>query len=258
MEKKEPFGMKKHRGIILGLGLAVVLGLSARDAQAGNLTITITSSGFAPISFDFTDPFFAQPGGDANHVTANIANLNTALAGSAYSFNDLGASSNNPGAAAGANIGETGTVLQTSGGATDITIVASQGAFTIPNGSGTLSSASGGTYTNATSGDTTTVFGALDGTQTLPANVYTASGASPESYSNGSGTMVPAIGAPGGYSLSSSVAIMMAPSVGAQDRFTASTVFTAVPEPAGIVMMVTGMPLPLVVMGLLRRRRTAA
>ena len=32
----------------------------------------------------------------------------------------------------------------------------------------------------------------------------------------------------------------------------------AVPEPASIIMMLTGMPLPLVVMGLLRRRRAAA
>jgi hypothetical protein len=250
--------MKKQRGLFLGLALAALLGLSARDAQAGNLTITITSSGFAPISFDFTDPFFAQPGGDANHVTANIQNLNTALAGSAYSFNDLGASSNNPGSAAGANIGETGTVIQTSGGATDITIVASQTGFNIPSGPGLLSSASGGTYTNATAGDTTTVYGALDGTQTLPHDVYTADGTSPQSYSNGSGTTVPAVGSAGGYTLTSSVSILMSPSVNASDRFTASTVFTAVPEPASIVMMVTGMPLPLVVLGLLRRRRAAA
>jgi hypothetical protein len=33
---------------------------------------------------------------------------------------------------------------------------------------------------------------------------------------------------------------------------------TSIPEPASLVMMLTGMPLPLVVLGLLRRRRAAA
>jgi hypothetical protein len=36
------------------------------------------------------------------------------------------------------------------------------------------------------------------------------------------------------------------------------TVTNVIPEPASLVMMLTGMPLPLVVLGLLRRRRAAA
>jgi hypothetical protein len=42
------------------------------------------------------------------------------------------------------------------------------------------------------------------------------------------------------------------------DQITVSTKFvSAIPEPASLVMMLTGMPLPLVVLGLLRRRRAA-
>jgi hypothetical protein len=33
---------------------------------------------------------------------------------------------------------------------------------------------------------------------------------------------------------------------------------TVIPEPASLILMLTGMPLPLVVMGLIRRRRAAA
>ena len=44
------------------------------------------------------------------------------------------------------------------------------------------------------------------------------------------------------------------------DGFTGSVrvTGTAVPEPASMVMFMTGMPLPLVLVGLLRRRRRAA
>lgn len=46
----------------------------------------------------------------------------------------------------------------------------------------------------------------------------------------------------------------------AHDNFQGSVTISAtpVPEPASLVMLVTGMPLPLVVLGLLRRRRAAA
>jgi hypothetical protein len=262
MEKKELDSMKRLRGLIWGLGFAAIVGLSAREAQAGPLTITLTWGGGAhTLSFDYTTAY-AQTGSTANSLTVNTQALNAALTGSAFTFTDLGASSNNPGSggAAGATISETGTVLQSTTGTTDMTISVNQTGFTIPSGPGMLSSSSGGTYTTATTGDTTRVFSTLDGTNTSPTDVYTYSGtSSTQSYSNSTHpTMVMVTGSSSGYPLGDSVAITMGAKLNAKDQFTVSAVFAAVPEPASLVMMVTGMPLPLVVMGLLRRRRAAA
>jgi hypothetical protein len=49
-----------------------------------------------------------------------------------------------------------------------------------------------------------------------------------------------------------------ATAAGGSVGFTNKVTVTGIPEPASVVMMLTGMPLPLVVLGLLRRRRAAA
>jgi hypothetical protein len=48
------------------------------------------------------------------------------------------------------------------------------------------------------------------------------------------------------------------PAFPGNDVFTGTTSVLAIPEPASLIMMVTGMPVSLVVMGLFRRRRGAA
>jgi hypothetical protein len=47
------------------------------------------------------------------------------------------------------------------------------------------------------------------------------------------------------------------PGTGTTDQFAVAATLSAVPEPASLILMLTGLPLPLVVVGLLRRRAAA-
>jgi hypothetical protein len=254
MEKKELYSMKRHRGLFLTLGLAALMGLSAPEARAGNVTLTLTWTGGTTGPIDFTSPF-AQLGSTANSLTIDTSVLNSFLAGngSDFTFSELGASSNNPGDPSGAVLRETGTgILSGGGGATSIDIVATQTDFTSPSGPGTLISASSANFTSTAVGSQTS-FGSLDATSTAPL-----------AYSPPGGFAMNSTGATGsaaGYTLTASTTIdLTGGSTGASDQATNKVTFTAaaIPEPASIVMMLTGMPLPLVVLGLLRRRRAAA
>jgi hypothetical protein len=246
--------MVRHRRLFLALALGALLSLTGREANAGNLTITVSWTG-GSISVDFTDPQ-AVPGGTANSFAIDPTLLNTAIAASGYQFSELGGSSNNPGDPSGAILRVTGTALLngTVAPPSALTVTASQTEFTSPSGTGTLDSQSSANFRNATagSGETSTV--SLDATST-PSLAFAPPGAF---LTNSTG----ASGSAAGYTLSAEVIITLvgaSGTSGASDQFTNNVTFTAViPEPASLVMMVTGMPLPLVVMGLLRRRRAAA
>jgi hypothetical protein len=245
--------MKKQRVWLVALGLIVLMGLSAPEARAGNVTLTLTWSGGTTGPIDFTSPF-AQLGSTADSLTIDTSVLNAFLAGngSDYMFSELGASNNNLGAPGGSQLRETGTgILSGAGGDTSITIVASQNGYTSPSGAGTLTSTSSANFLSTAVG-TQTSFGMLDATSTSPL-LYSPLGGFA---TNGTG----ATGSAAGYMLTaSSVIDLTGASTGASDQMTNNVTFAAsVPEPASIVMMLTGMPLPLVVLGLLRRRRATA
>jgi hypothetical protein len=245
--------MKKHRVVFLALGLAALVGLSAPEARAGNVTLTLTWSGGTTGPIDFTSPF-AQLGSTADSLTIDTGVLNAFLAGNGSNlmFSALGADSNNPGAAT-AVLRETGNaIISGAGGDNSISIVATQDGFMSPTGSGTLSQAAGANFTDTTT-STQTSSVALDATTT---SVPTFTGGGGFSTSS-----VPASGSSSGYSLTATSDISLAGSANStSDQFSNKATFAlaVVPEPASIVMMVTGMPLPLVVLGLLRRRRAAA
>jgi len=249
--------MKMHRGLFLGLGLAALLALPAPEATAGNITMTISWTGHS-LTIDFTSPF-AQAGSTANNLTINTSALNANLAanGSAYSFADLGAASNNPGVAnpTGSILGETGTaILSNTLGDKTILIDTTQTAFTIPSGPGTLFAGSTALFTNAGAGDTQKSGGSLDGFAPS-ALTFTniAGGPNPQPYSGSNS--IAATGNPAGYPLEVNTTLTLGNGL---DQFTTAVRFLGVPEPASLVMMLTGIPLPLVLMGLLRRRRAAA
>lgn len=248
--------MKKHRAIILALGLAALMGLSASEARAENVTLTLTWTG-GSVTIDFTSPF-AQAGSTPDLLTVDTGTLNAFLAanGSNYSFQDLGASSNNPGDPSGSVLRETGTaILSGTGGDSTITVHASQDSFTSPSGLGTLQSTSTANFTNVPVG-TSTSNSSLDATTTAPI-VYSSTGLPLNAHSGGNS--VGATGAPAGYTLDNTTIIALTGGATASDQFSVSSKFTSsgIPEPASLVLMLTGMPLPLVLVGLLRRRAKA-
>jgi hypothetical protein len=257
MEKMEFHSMKRPRVVFLALGLIALIGLSAPEARAENVTISLTWTG-GSTSIDFTSPF-AQAGSTANNLTVDTGVLNLFLAvhGSNMIFVDLGAASNNPGDPGGSILSLTGEALKiATPGANAMTIDASQTGFTTPSGPGTLVSSVTANFNNNPAG-TQTGQVSLDATLTPPLS-FTSTGSGPNSGS--STNSIAATASAAGYSLDNSAVVNFAGSgLEATDQFTVTTKFTAssIPEPASIVMMLTGMPLPLVVLGLLRRRRAA-
>jgi hypothetical protein len=157
-----------------------------------------------------------------------------------------------------------------------VTILASQTFFTnSPGSAATLGDSQSYTLTNTTGhpGDsqavksfydpTNTLFGTGIGTTStpgitlaLPAN----SGPPPTSSPvNGETTGVAPYMVP--YSLTTQLVITItgnSATPNAKDVFGAATTLTAVPEPASAVVFLTGMPVPLVVLGWLRRRKAAS
>jgi len=254
--------MMKYRGLFLALGLAALLGLTPPAAYAGNLTMTVTV-GASSVTFDFTNATLAAAGSNANTLVVNVDALRSTFLqpnGSAYTFADLGAASNNPGqpSPTGGTLSETGTaILNGTGSNNVITVAVSQTAFTVPLGPGSLGFASGALFTNATTGNTEVTSSSFNAGSTPPVTLTYDGLRNPEQLSNnGSQGGLTAVGS---YSLDNSATITLTGNSTTKDQFTVSAVFNAaVPEPASLVLMVTGMPLPLVVMGLLRRRRAAA
>jgi len=253
--------MSKLRGLFFSLGLAALTGFMASEAQAETLTLSVYAGTNTTVA-----PIYTVTGTSPTAVTANTGILNSDLAGAgfgAYSFTNLGGSSNNPGDnTVGSFILTSGNLTVTSGGSgegTAITVVLSEGGFTLPASSSSLldraqsnvagasmsSQMSTGTFTDATSTTVSTpliTLGTTGGDMTHTSSLGTyVTPFTLESQTTLAMTAASASG-PGSNGFSQKV------TVGA----------SAVPEPASLVLMLTGMPLPLVVLGLIRRRRAAA
>jgi hypothetical protein len=247
--------MTRQRGLFLALGLGALLSLTGREANAGDLTLTVSWTG-GSFSFDFTDPIAS---GDSNTNFLNVADttaLNSNIAASGYQFTGLTANTNNPGDPGGAILRVTGVAFLTGDVAppSALTITASQTEFTSPSGPGLLASQATANFTRADAGSSQSSNGQLDLQPPTPTLTFLPDVGSDRN-------AIGATGSAAGYTLSAQVNITLvgaSGTSGAGDQFTNNVAFlSVVPEPASLVMMVTGMPLPLVVMGLLRRRRAA-
>jgi len=246
--------MTRQRGLFLALALGALLSLTGREANAGNLTITVSWTG-GSTSVTFTDPQ-AVPGGTANSFAIDPTLLNAAVAASGYAFTELGGSSNNPGDPGGSILRLTGTAFLNGSvpPPSALTVEALQTEFTSPSGPGTLSTQATGNFRNAAAGTSQASSAALDATTVTILPDFTPPVASDTA-------TTAAVGSASGYTLSAKVVITLVGPTGlggVSDQFSNNVSFGAVPEPASLVMMLTGMPLPLVVMGLFRRRRAAA
>jgi hypothetical protein len=255
--------MTRHRGLVLALGLCALIGLTAREGRAETITMTLTWSG-GSLTFDNTSPLFALPGSSSTSLLVNTNAVNTFLNanGSEVNFSSLGASSNFPGAPAPGTgtLSESGiAVLNGTGAASAITVSVSEGGFLNPVGpSGTLSSAQAVIYTNVAAGATETSSSSYNALSTAPL-VSTSTGPALQHYSLGNSLAIAPVGP--GYSLDNTIAINFAGSPSpsaATNQFSVAATISAIPEPTSVIMMLTGVPLPLVVLGLLRRRRAAA
>lgn len=262
--------MRRHRRVFLGLAMSALVGLMTDGARAETITLTITANG-VPIVIS------GPPGSPASLVTSstsqslqiNTANLNTALtaAGSHYQFSDLGVVSNWPGTS-----GTTGAFLKTAGtlilgagltpDATPLTIVVTEDGFTAPIGSNArLTVTSNANYAGAPAGSTQTNTGSYNAVllnSPLPTGVLTSTGTNTN---NPSGNASVGIGTTTtGFTLDNRLAfsLLSNPSSNAADAFAITAQVQSVPEPESLALILTGMPVTLVVMGLLRRRRRAS
>jgi len=261
--------MKKQRGLIFGLGLAALIGLSTREANAAPMTLTVFLNNVS---------VFTAVGTNTT-VTANVTALNAALIGTGYSFSSLAGGSNFPGSSGsvGGFISDSGNLSLAQGGIGGVLkIVVSESGFTAPvSGTGSvLSSTATANYSGAAAGSAgpplgpsyQTYTGSFTDTTPLTVTnspiIQLANGTASDGHTASTSSSVPVYVTP--YTLSSTTIIDLATIAGSTSK--ANNVFTgktslvthAIPEPASLVMMLTGMPLPLVVMGLFRRRRAAA
>jgi hypothetical protein len=252
METKEQLSMKRHRAVILGLGLAALIGLSAPEARAATLTMNII---YAGSTFSFT--------GTADSVNPALATINSDLAGSGYSFSGLGGSSNNSFTTTSAFVSQAYDLSFTPGGAGGaLQIQTTESGFTAPAASisNTLTASQGATFTSATTISNSANVGLFaDGGGPFSASPGTLFGTTSQAQSSNATTGIPTYSIP--FALTSTATINLNAASGAPlgNLVGTSTVtITAIPEPASVILMLTGMPLPLVLLGLLRRRRAAA
>jgi len=248
--------MRRLRGSLYGLALMALTGLMANRADAGSIQLSVDLGGtiiFGPVLS--TSPDIA-----ITLTTAQLLSLNATLIsdGSAYRITQLSADSNFSGGATGflqinaqLAIGNNGTT------AVPLSIDATQSGFLSPLGpNGTIQNAVGGSNSLGAAGGTLSYTGDFQGVLS-PAVPITLNGTG--SFSSSNGPM--SIGAiPSGYSLSSHLIINMLDDPLTTLGVTGTTTVMAqsVPEPASLVMLLTALPVPLVFMGLLRRRKAKA
>lgn len=182
-----------------------------------------------------------------------------------YSVVGLSGGSNNPGSTQAqlSVTGEVDAIGSTTG--YSLSLTESEGGFSSPTGNnGMLNSSSSATFTNQPSGGGNS--GIMSSYNAVMTGAYSVlSSGTPNPNSQGTSATPISLGTiPSGplYSLGNMMTISLASgtsSVPVKDGFNTQATVTAttIPEPASMVMFMTGMPLPLVLVGLLRRRRRA-
>jgi len=256
--------MLTHRRLFLSLALSALVGLIATSgARAESISMTITGGGGAIL----VDTFILSSATSQFYGNVDIASLNAALVthGYAYQFSALGGGSDWAGTLAQGTMNVSGglSIIPGVGGThTDMTITETEGGFTDPHslGMGTLMSSSTGNFTNQVAGAGHTASSAFNATSTPTYTVFatTAGGAPGPDPEGGVGFAMVGPPVPTLYTLTNVITFGLTPNAGATvtDSF-GVTATISVPEPATLVTMLMGIPLPLVVLGLLRRRRLA-
>jgi len=252
--------------IRLGLGLGLLLTLMAGTSRAELITMTVTDS-----SGSFLVDLVATPGATTYNVDAFglfVINSTLAAQGSEYQFFSLGGSSNFPGNSAQGNLVLTGEVHSVVGGGTDsfLTITESESGFTSPAGSsGLLMSASTGNFTNEPAGGGHTAqsqftIGPPGPTTSTPIYSVLSSGVDVNPEGGVGSAIISPVSTP--YTLTNNITFDLARAKANDviDSFsvTATLTATAIPEPASLVLLMTGAPLAILVVTRRRRRVSVA
>jgi len=226
------------------------------QAHAGPITLSIDLNGVVL--------FTATSTGANQTVTLStfaVAAVNAALgaAGSDLSLTSASANSNFTGGSTGLlQTTFQASVLSTGSDVGELSVDTTQSGFLSPIGAnGTMTSSAGGNFAGVASGNvmyTSDYQGAPSPTLTFGASggVTSFSGSTPA---------LPVGTVPSGYTLSNHWLISPSDTPGGTVGGTGSVILGAgaIPEPTSVVMLLTGMPLPLaIVFGLIRRRRAGA
>jgi len=245
---------------VLAAGLAIVA-LEGATARAGNISITVTEGALSvQVGLDFG--FFGN-GTTENNVVANTQALNDELEAQGFSFrfNALGAISSPPGGTGAASLLLTGQVFRVGGnGIGTITIDASQNDYsTLGSLPGILTSFSTSNFVPG--GGISQVGTSYFATSNIQNDTSEFSTTAPVMTPPGGSEEEPPLGVPSSseFSLTSRVVISLpGDTTGGQnppiDQFTHSSTVTAIPEPAGLVMLGVGMPIGLGCMAWANRR----
>jgi len=251
--------MLTHRRLFLSLALSALVGLiTTSGARAETISMTISLGGGATFLVDAVATATATTYVvDAPGLAAVNAFLTTN--GSEYQFVGLGGSSNFPGNAMQGNLVVTGEIHSAVGGGADavLKLTETEADFTSPTGpTGTLMSSSTGNFTNQPAGKGHTASSAFNATSTPTYSVLSSGPAVNGQAGAGSIGISPVSTL---YTLTNVITfgLSLAGTNDIVDSFGVTATISTVPEPASLVTMLMGIPLPLVVLGLLRRRRLA-
>jgi len=253
--------MVKLRRGLFSLAVIALVGIMAGEARSAPISMTIDVTGGSIL----VDLVATSTPNSYNVDAAGLASINSSLAalGSQYQFLGLSGSSNFPGDATQGQLVLTGEIhsVGTAGADSFLKITETETEFTSPTGpSGTLNSSSTGNFTNQPAGGGHSALSMFNSTTAGPYSVLSAT-----TDPNPAGGMASVGVAPVStlYTLTNVATFGLAhpgatsPDIVDSFGVTATITANVIPEPASIVMFLTGMPLPLVVVGLLRRRRRA-
>lgn len=256
-------------GVSLGVLFASIGASEAKAGPAYAINISITDNTTSTTT-TFSIPW-TSPNNTANPANPNLIVVSAAFstAATGVSLTGLQASTTSTALSTQLGIQGTATVQDSSTDSYTIVITTGNNGYTQPAAApvGTISQSESGTYTYTNSGDTQT-FNSWYNASNTPA----ASGPNPGLQTiaipmAGASTLSASMNTPGSanfspyttpYALTNQITIHVTGNGTSNNSivaFQGSTVITAVPEPASLVMLLTGMPMPLMVLGMLRRRK---
>jgi len=266
-----------HLAFCAGLGVLIAATGTpvARGATIYQITVTITdlttplnSTSFVLDSTDAVNNTSSNP----NVITADADFLNTNSTASGLTFTSLSADTLST--ATNTQLNAHGT-FSLNPGVSDhylVTILTTHDTYTLPpaGSAATLAQSESGTYTFTNAGNTQTSQSWYSPTNTpnstappgTPPVVIPIPATAGSNASAGTPTVSTAISpyvTP--YALTNRILVDITGNGSANNsvvQANSATTLTSVPEPASLVVFLTGMPLPLVVVGLLRRRRRVA
>jgi hypothetical protein len=260
-------------GVSLGVLFASI---GASEAKAGpayaiNISITDnTTSTTTVFNIPWNNPnntAFTSSPQDPNRISVSSA-FSTAATG--VSLTGLLASTTSTATSTQLGIQGTATVQDASTDSYTIVVTTLNNGYTLPaaNVAGIISQSESGTYTFTNSANNNQTFNSWYNASNTPAPSGPNPGLQTITIPNTlSGTQSGSANTPGStsfapyvtpYGLTNQITIHVTGNGTSNNSiiaFQGSTVIMAVPEPASLVMLLTGMPMPLMVLGMLRRRK---